>query len=72
MIYLPKKICLSCRKFRLEDPHSGVCRVDKNVEFYPMKTTEDSCEKWVDGGHQYHIRCGWIKKTLAKEKESEE
>ena len=70
MIYLQKRICLSCRKFRLDDPHSGVCRVDKTVEHYPMKKTEDSCEKWVDGGHQYNIRCGWIKTTLAKEKEN--
>ncbi len=66
MIYLQKRICLSCRKFRLEDPYSGVCRLDKNVEQYPLKITEDSCDKWVDGGHQYHIRCGWIKTTLEK------
>jgi len=44
--------------------------VDKTVEHYPMKTPEDTCEKWVDGGHQYNIRCGWIKTTLAKEKEN--
>ncbi|MEN8200309.1 MAG: hypothetical protein ABFR63_09590 [Thermodesulfobacteriota bacterium] len=71
MIYLQKKICLSCRKFRLEDTQSGVCRVDKSVEHYPMKGIEDSCEKWVDGGQQYHIRQGWIKSTLKKEKEKE-
>lgn len=68
MIYIQKRICLSCRKFRLEDPHSGVCRVDKTVNPYPVKTTEETCEKWIDGGHQYHIRLGWIKKTLEKEK----
>ena len=68
MIYLQKKICLSCRKFRLEDSSSGVCRVDQSVEYYPKKTIEESCEQWVDGGHQYHIRLGWIKKTLEKEK----
>ncbi len=71
MIYLQKRICLSCRKFRLEDPYSGVCRVDKTVEHYPMKTTEETCDKWVDGGHQYNIRLGWIKKTLESEKEIE-
>jgi hypothetical protein len=71
MIYLQKKICLSCRKFRLEDPYSGLCRVDKTVEQYPMKTTEETCGKWEDGGHQYNIRCGWIKKTLANAKEAE-
>ncbi len=72
MIYLQKRICLSCRKFRLEDPYSGVCRLIKGIEYYPMKKTEDSCESWVDGGHQYHIRCGWIKATLEKEKETEQ
>jgi len=45
--------------------------VDKTVEHYPMKTNEETCDKWVDGGHQYHIRCGWIKKTLESEKEAE-
>lgn len=70
MIYLQKKICLSCRKFRLEDTQSGVCRVDKSVEHYPMKTIDDSCEKWVDGGHQLNIRQGWIKSTLKSEKEA--
>jgi len=42
--------------------------VDKTVNPYPVKTTEETCEKWIDGGHQYHIRLGWIKKTLEKEK----
>ena len=69
MIYLQKKICLSCRTFRLEDTQSGVCRVDKSVEHYPMKRLEDTCDKWVDGGHQLNIREGWIKKTLEKERE---
>ncbi|MEN8200855.1 MAG: hypothetical protein ABFR63_12365 [Thermodesulfobacteriota bacterium] len=64
MRYQQKKICLTCRRFRLEDPYSGVCRVDKTVEHYPMKRTEDSCERWEDGGHQYDIRRGWIKRTL--------
>ena len=68
MIYIQKRICLSCRNYRLEDPSSGVCRVDKTVENYPKKTTEETCDKWIDGGHQYDIRLGWIKKTLAKEK----
>ncbi len=69
MIYLQKKICLSCRKYRLEDPYSGLCRVDKSVEHYPMKKNDDSCEQWIDGGHQYHIRMGWIKTTLAKKED---
>lgn len=69
MIYLQTKTCLNCRKFRLEDTQSGVCRLDKTVEHYPMKSIEDSCEKWEDAGQQYHIRLGWIKKTLEKNKE---
>lgn len=72
MIYLQKRICLACQKFRLVDAYSGVCRVDKTVDNYPMKLTEDSCDRWVDGGQQYHIRCGWIKKTLEKEKQEVE
>ncbi|HIQ36448.1 MAG TPA: hypothetical protein EYH36_00380 [Desulfocapsa sulfexigens] len=72
MIFLQKRICLSCRTFRLDDPYSGVCRVDKTVEHYPMKTTEETCGKWEDGGHQYNIRLGWIKKTLEMEKGSQD
>ena len=69
MIYLQKRICLSCRKFRLEDPQSGVCRSDKTVEQYPMKSTEETCEKWEDGGQQHSIRLGWIRKTLELRKD---
>ena len=67
MIYLQKKICLSCKKYRLQDPHSGLCRMDKKVETYPMKKNEDTCDRWIDGGQQYHIRMGWIRTTLKKE-----
>ena len=69
MIYLQKRICLSCRTFRLTDTQSGLCTVDKSVEHYPMKKLEDSCDKWVDGGHQLNIREGWIKSTLKKERD---
>lgn len=73
MIYLQKKTCLNCKTFRLEDTQSGVCRVDKTVEHYPMKSIDDSCEHWKDAGQQYHIRLGWIEKTKkleSKEKSS--
>lgn len=66
MIYLQKKTCLNCKTFRLEDTQSGICRVDKTVE-YPMKSKEDTCDKWKDSGQQYYIRLGWIKKALQKE-----
>ena len=69
LIYLQNKTCLNCKKFRLEDPHSGVCRQDKTVEHYPMKGKDDTCEKWLDAGQQYHIRLGWIKTTLKKEED---
>ncbi len=72
MIYLQNKTCLNCKKFRLEDTQSGVCRQDKTVEHYPMKSKDDTCENWLDAGHQYHIRLGWIKKTLENEKEGKE
>lgn len=71
MIFVQKRICLSCRKFRLEDPVSGICRVVKGLSDYPLKGLEESCGKWVDGGHQYSIRRGWIKTTLAREKDSQ-
>ncbi|RUM46503.1 MAG: hypothetical protein DSY80_02000 [Desulfocapsa sp.] len=67
MIYLQEKNCLNCKTFRLENVDSGVCRVDKTVESYPVKALKDSCEKWADAGQQYYIRQGWIKKTLEKE-----
>lgn len=68
MIYLQERSCLNCKTFRLEDTQSGVCRVDKTVEKYPMKSIKDCCEKWVDAGQQYYIRVGWIKKTSEKGK----
>lgn len=71
MISLQKRICLSCRNFRLDDPHSGVCRVDKSVDEYPRKGTDETCELWKDAGQQYYIRTGWIKRTLAKAEEVE-
>ncbi len=62
-----KKNCLSCKYFRLEDSSSGVCRVDKSVEQYPIKNTEENCGEWVDSGQQYYIRLGWIKKRLYRQ-----
>lgn len=72
MIFLQKKTCLSCRKFRLDDPQSGVCRVDKSIVNYPTKRTDESCECWQDAGQQYYIRTGWIKRTLAKQEEAKQ
>ena len=69
MIYLQNRTCLNCKKFRLEDTQSGICRVDKTVD-YPTKSLEDTCDKWTDSGQQYHIRLGWIEKTLQREKEA--
>ena len=66
-----KKICLSCRYYRLSDIMSGVCRVDKKKkDAYPVKLNEDVCPLWSDCGQQYFIRRGWIKgrKRLQEEK----
>lgn len=63
-----KKICLSCHYYRLTQKELGLCRFDKTVAEYPQKLTEESCEKWRDGGQQYFIRVGWIK---AREQEKE-
>lgn len=68
MIHLPKKICLSCRHFSLQETHTGVCKLVKGHASYPVKATEESCEQWRDCGQQYFIRTGWIKGRLAKEK----
>jgi len=54
----------------LKDAQSGVCRIDKTVKPYPVKAVKESCKQWIDAGQQYYIRQGWIKKTLAKEKEN--
>ena len=68
MIYLQERTCLNCKTFRLESVESGICRVDKTVESYPVKGLKDTCEKWVDAGQQYYIRMGWIKKTREQDK----
>ncbi len=68
MNYKMKKLCLTCKFYRLKNSQSGVCRVDrKNSPDYPKKTNEDSCSRWLDCGQQYYIRVGWIKARLAEE-----
>ncbi len=61
-----KKICLSCKFYKLEDKFSGLCRVEKKNKPYPMMLHNDVCEKWSEAGQQYYIRKGWVKN---KEKE---
>jgi len=64
-----KKICLSCRYFRLESVEHGICRVDKKSGTeYPVKQKDTDCLKWHDGGQQYFIRLGWIKAKAAASK----
>ena len=63
------KACLSCKYFRLDDIHSGVCRVEKGRTPYPMKLHGDLCDLWKDCGQQFYIRTGWIKSRLAVEEE---
>jgi hypothetical protein len=60
-----KKTCLSCKYFRLEDIHSGLCRVEKKTTAYPMKLQTDLCDLWCNCGQQYYIRLGWIKNKMA-------
>lgn len=64
-----EKMCLNCKKYRLLDTESGICRLNKvdDVSQYPKKKNEDSCESWVNCGQQYYIRLGWIKKTKGEE-----
>ena len=61
-----KKMCLNCRHFRLDDIHSGICRVQKGLNPYPMKLHSDFCDLWHNCGQQYYIRTGWIKSKLAE------
>lgn len=63
----PQKICLSCRRFSLQDIYSGVCKLQQGVTPYPLKAIDDTCEQWRDCGQQYFIRTGWIKARKAKE-----
>jgi hypothetical protein len=67
-MYLPKKICLSCRHFSLQDVDSGTCKVVKGLADYPVKAVGDTCDQWRDCGQHYFIRTGWIKGRLAREK----
>lgn len=68
-MYTVKKICLSCKYYRLTDEVSGVCRVDKKtVNPSPWKANEDTCDRWQDCGQQYFIRTGWIKAQKTKDK----
>ena len=64
-----KKVCLSCKYFRLERVDRGLCRVDKDSDKnYPLKQKNDDCVRWQDCGQQYFIRLGWIKaKTASSE-----
>ncbi len=64
-----KKVCLSCKYFRLTEIDTGICRVVKKdrVEEYPVKKNEDSCDLWKNSGQQYYIRLGWIKKKSQHE-----
>ena len=71
MLNEQRPICLSCRYFRLEDVHSGLCRVDRDLEQYPMKLKEDGCDRWRECGQQYYIRTGWIKSKLAEAQKGE-
>jgi hypothetical protein len=59
---------LSCRNFSLQETDSGVCKVVKGLMPYPVKATDETCDRWLDCGQQYFIRTGWIKGKLAKEK----
>ena len=57
-----KKVCLSCKHFRLESVETGLCRVNKGQnKNYPKKHKNDDCTGWHDCGQQYFIRLGWIK-----------
>ena len=57
-----KKICLTCKHFRLESVEAGLCRVNKGQDKnYPTKQKNDDCVRWHDCGQQYFIRLGWIK-----------
>ncbi len=61
-----KKMCLSCKYFRLENVEKGICRVDKDQKkSYPIKEKGQACEKWQNCGQQYFIRLGWIKAKAA-------
>ncbi len=62
-----KKTCLGCKYFRLEDIHSGICRVEKDRRPYPVKLHGDLCPRWTGCGQQYFIRLGWMRSKVAAE-----
>lgn len=54
-----KKICLSCKYFRLRNVAEGICRVDRDTnKEYPVKQKTDGCGNWQNCGQQYYIRLG--------------
>ncbi len=61
-----KKICLSCKYYKIEDTMSGFCRMEilttgnRDAE-KPMVQMDSSCDKWIDCGQTYYIRLGWIR-----------
>lgn len=63
-----EKTCLSCKKFRVIDNETGLCRLVKKekVEDYPVKKHTDSCEEYKNCGQQLYIRLGWLKKQELK------
>ena len=65
-----QKVCLSCKNYRPLGQLSGCCRVDRkslSADQYPVMQHEDYCERWQDGGQQYYIRVGWLKKLREHE-----
>jgi hypothetical protein len=60
-----KKSCLSCKHFRVEDIHSGLCRIQKTLTVYPVKHHDNLCDLWCNCGQRYYIRSGWIKSKRA-------
>ena len=67
-----KSTCMSCKFFKIEDPHSGFCRVltkgsGAKQAARPMVKQDDSCKNWEDCGQQYFIRLGWVKSQKKSE-----
>ena len=64
-----KKICLSCKRYRIEDADKGICRLalkNNASEQSAGVAATHCCEQWADCGQTYYIRTGWLRQQEQK------
>ena len=67
-----ERVCLSCKHYSPTDERGGKCRLNRGKiapSDYPVMNHQDCCESWEDVGQKYHIRVGWIRGLVNKDRE---